>query len=383
MAVTPDTINHLRVATVLHYYATGPGQELHAWLRGKRCAACALLEHPFQFSRREYARLENCENGVVVGEQRFPVGRLPMPIRYCLDFLRTVSILRRSTWDAYVGNGCFDTLAGIVLRRLGKVRRVVLYTIDYAPNAGGSRLYAWLYRKIDRFCCYHADAIWNLSRRMMMGRWKDGTKLDRCAKAIWVPHGTHARRMRHEVRMECEPQRVAFFGHVQEKSGVQLFIEAMPELTRDFPALHLDILGDGPYRPALERLAARLHMEHRVTFHGFIENHDDAEKFLVRCGIGLALYVPGDSDFSQYADPGKPKVYLACGLPVVIVGVPEVADLIDARGAGRKIEYDRVSMCAAITDILRTHGEYRSRALSLADEYDWDAVFSLAWHETL
>ena len=165
-------IPRTRAVIVLHYYTTGPGQELHDWLRQRGAEESVLIEHPFIFSARAWARVDVCRKDSGCAERKLPRRRWPMAIRYALDFLRTIRLVLslKGTYDLYVGNGCFDTVPGLILRRLGKVRTVVLYTIDYAPNAAGSRFHAWLYRRLDRHCCYRVNAIWDLSHRMMPAR---------------------------------------------------------------------------------------------------------------------------------------------------------------------------------------------------------------------
>lgn len=371
----------MRVVVALHYYTTGPGQELHEWLKSQGIEESLLIEHPFPFSARDSTRVETFRAGHGATERQVKRRRWPMFVRYALDFVRTLCLVLsfRGQWDVYVGNGCFDTLPGLVLKLLGKVRLVVLYTIDYAPNAAGSRLYAWAYRRMDRLCCYHTDAIWDLSHRMLEARVRDGVIRSRCAHVEWVPHGSHTRTLRPLLPARASPQRLAFLGHIQEKSGVQLIVETMPEAMKEFTDLSLDVLGDGPYRPCLEALVVQLGLSSRVRFHGYIQDHREAERILSECGIGLALYNPEISDFSSLADPGKPKIYLACGLPVVIVDVPEVAEIIEQRGAGKKITYKPAALLAAVREIIRRHDEFRANALKLADEFDWDAIFSRAW----
>ncbi len=369
---------------VLHFYATGPGQELHAWLAERCGAAVTLLEHPFPFAPRACALVQHWQGGVRVAQRELPRRAWPVFVRYALDFLRTlrVAIGARRRFDTYVGNGAFDTLPGIILRWLGRVRRVVLYTIDYAPGAGGSRVYACVYRMIDRWCCYHADAIWNLSRRMHAARVADGLNERRCAPVVWVPHGTHAAALRPLLPPQPDPARIVFMGHVQEKSGVQLLVEILPRLAQRHPSAHLDVVGGGPYLAALAQQAECAGVAERVTLHGYIDDHRALELLLMQCGIGVALYRPDPGDFSAYADPGKPKVYLACGLPVVMVNVPEVAEEIERRGAGRSISYDAGALERALDDIIAQHAAFRARACAMAADYEWDGIFARAWLET-
>jgi len=374
----------MRCLIVLHFYATGPGQELAAWLAERRKEDVVLIEHPFPFAPRAHAVIHDWRGGECVARWELRRRAWPMFVRYGLDFLRTlrVAVGARGRFDVYVGNGAFDTLPGIVLRWLGLVRRVVLYSIDYAPEAGGSRMYAWLYRRIDRLCCYHADVIWNLSRRMHEGRIMDGMREERCAPAAWVPHGTHAAALREKLPAMVKAERLVFMGHVQEKSGVQLLLDVLPRLAQRHAKVHLDIVGGGPYLAVLAARVAEEGLGERVTIHGYIEDHQEVERLLMQCGIGIALYQPKEGDFSVYADPGKPKVYLACGLPVVIVKVPEVAEEIERRGAGRAIKYDAGELEEALEQIMARHAEYRARALAMASEYEWDDVFARAWRET-
>lgn len=365
---------------VLHYYATGPGQEIHDWLRRRQVAETLLIEHPFPFCSRNYARIERVIHGSCFSEHKVRRRRWFMPLRYMLDALRTIRVVWRTgeIYDIYVGNGSFDTLAGIALRSLGRVRHVVLYTIDYSPTAHGSRFYRAAYRMIDRFCCYHADVIWNLARRMQVARIEDGLQDASAANVIHVPHGTHSRALRSRRQCRAWPHRAAFLGHILEKSGLQLFIDAMPRIRERVPDLTLEIVGDGPFRKELEQQVRENGLEDAVTFHGFMARHDDIESLLMTCGLGLALYWPERDDYSKYADPGKPKVYLACGLPVVIVDVPEVAQEIGRRGAGVVIRYDRTELEDAVLKIIGDHDTFRDAAIAMGEDYDWDLVFDKA-----
>jgi allantoinase len=372
-----------RVITVLHYYATGPGQELHAWLTG-RARESVLIEHPFPFSHRRQAVVERRSADGERAHACYPRRVRFAPLRYALDFLRTLRLVMRlpGRYDVYVGNGCFDALPGLLLRALGKVRRVVLYTIDYVPDAHGALL-GRVYRLLDRFCCYHCDALWNLARaRMTAGRVRDGLRLEHSAPWVWVPHGTHAVAGVAVTPAPAQMQRIAFFGHVKESSGVQLLLAALPRLRAEFPALTLDVIGGGAYVEELRRAAATAGVQDAVVFHGFIEDHAAAEKLLAQCGIGVALYRRGGGDFSEFGDPGKPKVYMACGLPVIIGDVPEVAALIQERGAGVAVQYDVADVACAVRTILGDYERYRANALALACEFAWEQVFARAWRET-
>jgi glycosyltransferase involved in cell wall biosynthesis len=65
-----------------------------------------------------------------------------------------------------------------------------------------------------------------------------------------------------------EPFRVVQLGRLVYQKGLDLLLTALPRIAREVPAVHLDVVGQGPSRADFERLAARLGVADRVTFHG-------------------------------------------------------------------------------------------------------------------
>jgi glycosyltransferase involved in cell wall biosynthesis len=57
-------------------------------------------------------------------------------------------------------------------------------------------------------------------------------------------------------------------GVLARQKAVDLLLHGFAELRRDRPNMSLDVVGDGPERAALERLAADLELDSSVTFHG-------------------------------------------------------------------------------------------------------------------
>ena len=63
--------------------------------------------------------------------------------------------------------------------------------------------------------------------------------------------------------------RLAFMGRLVNWKAVDVTLQAVKLAQHHIPDLHLDILGDGPERNALEQLARVLGIADNVTFHGF------------------------------------------------------------------------------------------------------------------
>lgn len=79
------------------------------------------------------------------------------------------------------------------------------------------------------------------------------------------------------------PLRLCFIGRLVPYKGADMAIEAALPLLREGRA-HLDIVGDGPMRAALEALCAREHCEQAVTFHGWVE-HGDVQRIACRSSV--------------------------------------------------------------------------------------------------
>jgi glycosyltransferase involved in cell wall biosynthesis len=60
----------------------------------------------------------------------------------------------------------------------------------------------------------------------------------------------------------------------------------------------------------------------------YINKHSEIEEILLERGVGITPYVPDPKGITRDADPMKLKVYLACGLPVVVTDVPWMAEII-------------------------------------------------------
>jgi glycosyltransferase involved in cell wall biosynthesis len=283
------------------------------------------------------------------------------------------------SWDLFIAGDPLLAIAGLWLRRRRRVRRLVLYSIDYSPRRFSNPVLNRIYHRIDRLAAQHADVVWNVSPAIETAR-RDRDGRARAPQVV-VPLGTYFDRIPRSKAAPSTP-RLAFLGHLLEKQGLQLVIEALPAIRRGLPAVTLLVLGDGPYRAALERQSADLGVGDAVEFAGFIDDHREVERRLAGCTLGLAPYVPDPESFSRFADPGKIKTYLACGLPVILTNVPPIAPLIEERGAGRIVPYEPAALAETIIEFLSDPPRLeraRAAAIELGGEYAWDRVFAAAF----
>jgi len=281
-------------------------------------------------------------------------------------------------FDLYVGSNNLNAFMGILLKRMGLVKKVVFFTPDYSHQRFKNRLLNNFYHGLDYYCLKKADLVWNSSTVMpvdpiMQEREKRGVPQKYRGKQIQVSDGTDpVERLSFDKINRYE---VGFVGHLKKGMGVELLIDAFPEITRQVPEAKLLIIGSGPIEEKL-RLRAR---DSNIEFTGFMGDIFQVYKRLSRCAIGMAPYE--ENTISQYSDPGKVKVYLSVGLPMVITKVPRVAFEIDREKCGIAINHDRKELIGAVVRLLKDETllkEYRNNTARLAETYSWDRIFERA-----
>lgn len=379
ISATPDK----RFALVTHEVGTVPVQQVLAVLK-PRTRGGLLIHHPLQFrgmaaSKSSYVRAW----GDVVAKES---GLLPRQVStevlsYFKDLLLTIYWVfgARCVFDVMIAAGNLNAFAGLMLRRMGLVRQLVYYAIDFSETRFANRFLEAGYRKIDEFVLTHADATWHLSFAMK------GAREQRFPRAFTghrvghqvVPIGVHASRMRSVARdVRDASERIVFLGNILEAHGLAVVIEALSILCRHWPRLMLDVYGDGPDRKLVEAQVHSLSLSDRVTFHGYIEDDEYLEVELGRGGIAVAMYAPHLSTFSRFADPGKIKMYLGAGLPIVMTSVPPIAGDLDGDCA-TVTSYSAESCAMAIHNLLSNAELYlqmRARAFAIASDLEWETI---------
>jgi glycosyltransferase involved in cell wall biosynthesis len=371
-----------RVAIATHYLASGPAFELEEYLR-LRTRLLVFVAHPLSVGGLpSFFRIYR--DGHLITEDSRPGPR--GPTRYLAELTHTArwAASADSHFDLFVGGDNLLALPGLYLRSRGRVRNVVLYSIDFSPQRFKNSVVNRMYHAVDTFASRRVDVIWNVSERIGEARdSRDGPGSS--AVQIVVPVGAHVGRIARKPFQHARQDQIAFMGVLLEKQGVQLVIEALPAIRAKVPNARLLVLGDGPYANELKKLANTHGVQDSVEFAGYIESHVDMESRLADSALAVAPYVPSATSFTRFADPGKIKTYLACGLPIVMTNVPEIAQTVQSNGAGSIIPYDAQALAAAVVGYLTNPDaleQARGAAAILGAQFDWDRIFDDALGRT-
>jgi glycosyltransferase involved in cell wall biosynthesis len=370
-------------ALATHYWQTGAALALRDYLI-PRSERLIFIGHPlFPGSAKPYCEIYSDGKLLKTISSRGERG----PARFILELYRTVrwASSKGEPLEAFIAADSLLALAGLYLRTRGRVRRVVLYSVDFVPQRFRNPILNRIYHMIDAFCVRKVDVAWSVSEQIVSARLERDRARPRNVQMI-VPHGANFERVSRVPLDQADAHRIVFLGHLLEKQGLQIVIEALPKIRAQIPNASLTVIGDGPYSNELRDLSRRLNLDDAIEFTGVIDDHNLVESRLAACGLAVAPYKPDPNSFTRFADPGKIKAYLACGLPVVLTNVAPIAPLIERRGAGRIIEYDKDAAAAAIVDYLMDRSmleRARAAATELGSEYEWQRVFSEAWSRTL
>ena len=117
-----------------------------------------------------------------------------------------------------------------------------------------------------------------------------------------------------EYQDQDESLRLLTICRLVERKGVQTVLKALRMLRQEFPNLHYDIVGDGPFRNELEELVYELDLDDIVKFHGLISD-TAREALLQMCDIFIMVpFESADGDIEGFG-----IVYLEAGLHGVAV----------------------------------------------------------------
>lgn len=368
---------------ITHSFATGPSQELEKYIKCKT-NTLAFIDHPFPYCEETRSSITVYKQGKIIKKSIAPnMGNIEF-ISYIKDLFLSIyyTLKTKEKFDVCIAFDNLNALSALILKGLGRIKKVIFFTVDYTPVRFKNRLLNKIYHLNDRFCCYNSDMVWNDSELMEIERGKNGLKMTKSAKQIVVPGGNNFNSIKRLSINEINRHHIVFMGHLIKKQGLDLAIDALEEIIKKVPMVKLVIIGKGEYENELIKRIANKNLGEYVDFTGFIEDHTKLEEILSRCAVAIAPYIPDSNSFTFYSDSGKSKTYMSAGLPVVITKVPQIAEQIDKNKAGFAIEYDQKQFVEAVTKLLKDDllfKEYRENAIEFASKFSWDKIFDEAF----
>lgn len=157
-------------------------------------------------------------------------------------------------------------------------------------------------------------------------RRRDGAAADKVTTMYRFPLPAFFEKRRPAERREGKELVIGYMGVMNAQDGVENFLEAVAHLRRKDPGLKFTarLVGDGPSRPELARLAVELGIDDIVEMLGYL--HDDAfTDALSSFDIGV---IPDPyNEFNDTISMIKVFEYMAMGIPMVAFRLAETMRL--------------------------------------------------------
>lgn len=369
-----------KIVIATHYLVYGAPQALREYLMMQRVGKLIFIAHPLQIDGTK-SYIEIIKDGVVLNKKDSKFRTKIFLLNYFSEVFLTLKwfFLQKEKFDLWIGVDLLNTFSGIILRKLGKVGKVIYYTIDYVPERFSNKVLNNIYHWLDKFCLRNADETWNVSYRITEGREKiRGLKQSIYNKQKVVPIGVWFNMAKRLPFEKIKKHQLFFVGNLSETQGVQMVLEAMPEIIKEIPDFHFLIVGGGDYGNVLKSKTKELNLENHTTFTGWIKDRKKLDEIIADSALAIAMYVKIKDCISYYADPTKLKDYLSAGLPVLLTDVPHNAYDIEKNKCGVIINYDKDSIRQTVVGLMKDEKklkEYRENAVNYVKQFDWSLIF--------
>jgi len=302
--------------------------------------------------------------GQVVHEERIPASRIPnkglmrllrlpfIHLGYVRLILRALKKWPEARESVFIGRHWLCCCAGLLGRKLGRVRKVAYWMGDYFPRTGS--IESRIYQFVNAWVTSRADEVWYGNRRMMeVNTAPDGRRMTSGAeKLVPILYDAHP-----EVHGLWKPENMSRFlyvGYVQESQGIMIALEAVAAVRNELPAVKLDVIGRGPDLDRAIEHAGRLGIKDRVVFHGFVADESEIHRIAAQCAAGLAIYDPVMAGHAKYTVNSKVFMYIGCGVPVIITSDAGSCDFVMDGNAGVKVDYTVASLVGGMKEMSRS-----------------------------
>lgn len=381
-------IKESNIIILIHEHVIGTmAHILRDFLLERKPENLLFIAHPLLYIEESYKKSSYFEwyvNGKLKKKHRGYHWQLPEQFLYIKDTVYTIywAMKTRTKYQLIVALDPLNALAGLILRLLGKVDKVVYYSIDYFPTRFKNPIMNQIYHSIDKIAVRFSDETWNLGKRMAKAR-AEGNNMrgnEYKKRQFYTPIGVWFTRIKRKPINQFNNKKIVFVGHFVPYMGIDLVIKSLPKIIEKIPGLKFEITGMGEEITNWKKMAKDLGVEKHISYQNWIQDREKFHLYLSGAAIGLAPFNYRILDDKvKNADPGKIKDYTSSGLPVITTRAIYTWRDIEKFQCGVIVNYDVEEFAKTVIKLLTNRKlllQYRRNALKYASQFDWEKLFT-------
>jgi len=170
---------------------------------------------------------------------------------------------------------------------------------------------------------------------------------------------------------------IAFVGTIYDFSGLGTFVSKFKLINEKFPDSKLLIIGDGPYRSALEKIITKYDLKSNILITGFIEQRD-IPKYLSLADICINTF--DINNITKRIIPTKVLEYMACGKPVITTPLLGIKEFFPDESCGvsySSTETFHESVIALLSNKNKMAEMAKEGSKYVKDTLNWDTIADL------
>lgn len=308
---------------------------------------------------------------------RYPlVSKIPLPIKSFLEILNTFLRLILYRPNIFVGIDPLNAFPGVLARKIGLIRKTIFYCVDYTPKRFKNKLLNSIYLWMDKFCAINSDSVWNVSRRIIDFRKKQGIFE---SKIKFVPNSPVFKDCPKVPPFKIDKNKIIMVAGLTHSPALDIALKAIKEISKKYSNVYLSVIGTGSYQEKLADKIQKMKLSKKVNLMGQLTNRR-LLKEVSKSAVAMAIYTfPKKFSWLYYGDSKKAREYLACGTPVIITNVVGTSLDIEKYEAGIVIKPNARELEKAIEKMINDN-EFRSKcrknAFRLAKDYDINLILN-------
>lgn len=255
------------------------------------------------------------------------------------------------------------------------VRKLLRLTVPVAVTSHGGDLYALntpLYRRLKKLVLENVERVTVVSKPMKKVCIELGAREERISV---ISMGVDTKQLfSSDKSYPRKSKRVLFVGRLVEKKGVEYGLEAVSKLSKKHPEMQFTIVGDGPRRPQLERMARNLGIETKVEFVGS-RRHDQLPEYYLSSEILLLPSIIAESGDQEGLGLTAVEA-MACECTVIASDLPATREFIQDGVSGYLVRPKASGVLVKLMDrlfgdveLIQRIGQTARR--SVVDKYSW------------